>query len=120
MYSDPKGQAHQDDSNRDVGTQSSKCQQGGGQETTQWKLGLDSVPDTSRNLCFPLNLVETLSIQKKNSIQFNVKMGSQGEMNPVQHENGLEWIKFLIPYLNIPVKEIITNWIDELLGLAAA
>ena len=28
-------------------------------------------------------------------------------------------IKFLIPYLNFPVKEIITNWIGELLGLAA-
>ena len=28
-------------------------------------------------------------------------------------------IKFLIPYLNFPVKEIITNWIDKLLGLAA-
>ena len=59
------------------------------------------------------------SIQK-NSIQFSIKMDSQGEMNPVQHENGLEQIKFLISYLNFPVKEIITNWIDELLGLAAA
>ena len=41
-------------------------------------------------------------------------------MNPVQHKNRLEQIKFVIPYLNFPVKEIITNWIDELLGLAAA
>ena len=47
-------------------------------------------------------------------------MDSQGEMNPVQHENGLEQIKFVISFLNFPVKEIITNWIDELLGLAAA
>ena len=47
-------------------------------------------------------------------------MDSQGEMNSVQPENGLEQIKFLIPYLNFPAKEIITNWIDELLGLAAA
>ena len=28
--------------------------------------------------------------------------------------------KFFIQFLNFPVKEIITNWIDELLGLAAA
>ena len=47
-------------------------------------------------------------------------MDSQGEMNPVQHENGLEQNKFLIPCLNFPVKEIITNWIDKLLGLAVA
>ena len=47
-------------------------------------------------------------------------MDLQGEMNQVQHEKGLEQIQFLIPYLNFPVKEIITNWIYELLGLAAA
>ena len=39
-----------------------------------WKLGLDPVPNTSRNLCFPFDPVETLSIQKK--------------LYPVQHENG--------------------------------
>ena len=76
------------------------------------KLGLDPVPYN--------NPVETFYHSRKKSIQLSIKMDSQGEMNPVQHENGLEWIKFLTPYLNIPVKEIITNWIDELLGLAAA
>ena len=47
-------------------------------------------------------------------------MDSQDEMDPVQHENGLEQNKFLIPCLNFPVKEMITIWIDELLDLAAA
>ena len=28
--------------------------------------------------------------------------------------------QFFIPFLNFPLKEIITNWIDELLGRAAA
>ena len=41
-------------------------------------------------------------------------------VNSVQHENRLKLIKFLIPYLNFPAKEIITNWIKELLALAAA
>ena len=47
-------------------------------------------------------------------------MDPQGEKNPIQHGNGLEQINFLIPYLNFPVKELITNWTYELLGLAAA
>ena len=47
-------------------------------------------------------------------------MDSQGEN---ESSSAWKWMKtdqFFIPFLNFPVKEIITNWIDELLGLAAA
>ena len=41
-------------------------------------------------------------------------------MNPVQDENGWKLIKFWIWFLNFQLKDIIKNWIDELLSLAAA
>ena len=52
----------------------------------------------------------TLDTNKLNSIRLRPDLTVRQSSSSIQFNP----VKFSIPYLNFPVKEIITNWIDEL------